>query len=250
MSPCRLLAPLAVLLSLIGTWAIVTHAGWVPPFYAPTPDAAWRALARGYAQGDWWQLTGQTVWRTLQGWLIASVLGIAIGALVGSSTRLAAWLQPTLEMLRPLPAPALMPLAVALWGLTPAMVLAVVVAGSLWPALLATAQGCAGIDPRLRDLGRLLHLNPAAYFWKVAMPAALPDVLAGLRVGLTLALVIATVGEMLASMPGIGHALLLAARSFQAPELFAGMAVLGMLGFAGNALLLAVERRALRWQGR
>ncbi|HSI56289.1 MAG TPA: ABC transporter permease subunit, partial [Ideonella sp.] len=236
-----LFSPLAVLGALIALWAVATHAGWVPLAYAPTPDAALRALVRGYAQGDWWRLTGHTVWRTLQGWGIASVLGIALGALVGSSARLSAWLQPTLETLRPLPAPALIPLAVALWGLTPAMVLAVVVAGSIWPALLATTQGFAGVDPRLRDLRRLLHLRPAAWLLKIALPAALPDVLAGLRVGLTLALVIATVGEMLASMPGIGHALLLAARSFQAPELFAGMAVLGLLGFSGNAVLLALE---------
>jgi ABC-type nitrate/sulfonate/bicarbonate transport system permease component len=239
----------AVVLALCGLWAWVTHAGHVSPAYLAAPDAALRALVRGYTHADWWRLTGHTVLRLLQGWGLACVIGLLLGALIGSSARLRTWLQPTLEMLRPLPSPALLPLAVALWGLTPKMVLAVVVMGSVWPPLLATAQGVvARIDPRLHDVRRMLRLSRSRFLLQVALPAVLPDALAGMRVALAVALIVATVGEMLSSMPGMGFALLLAARSFQSAELFGGVMVLGLIGLAGNGLLLALERRALRWQ--
>lgn len=243
-----LLSPLAVLVAAIALWALASHAGWIPRAYLPAPDAAARALLRGFASGGWAGLCADTVLRTAAGWALAGAVGIALGAAVGSSARLNAWLGPTLEALRPLPAPALLPLAVALWGLTPAMVLAVVAFGSLWPVLLGTAHGCASVDPRLADVRRLLGMTRTAYLTQVALPAALPDMLSGLRLALTLALIIATVGEMLASQPGIGYALLVAARAFRSDDLFAGVIVIGAIGFAGNAALAALERRSLRWR--
>ena len=83
---------------------------------------------------------------------------------------------------------------------------------------------------------------------KLGLPNALPDVLAGLRLSMTVSLIVSVVGEMIASQPGLGQVILLAARSFQAPDLYAGVMLLGAVGFASNALLALAERRLLRWQ--
>ena len=80
------------------------------------------------------------------------------------------------------------------------------------------------------------------------LPSAMPDILAGMRLSMTLSLIVAVVGEMMASQPGLGQAILLAARAFRASELFAGIVLLGVIGFAGNALMAMVERKLLRWQ--
>jgi ABC-type nitrate/sulfonate/bicarbonate transport system permease component len=128
------------------------------------------------------------------------------------------------------------------------MVLAVVAFGALWPVLLGTVHGFASVEPRLKEVARCLGLSRAAYVWKIGLPNALPDILAGMRLSMTVALIVAVVGEMLASQPGLGQAILLAARSFRASELFAGIALLGAIGFVSNALLAQAERHFLKYQ--
>ena len=87
-----------------------------------------------------------------------------------------------------------------------------------------------------------------ALLWKVGLPSAMPDILAGMRLSMTIALIVTVVGEMIASQSGLGQAILLAARAFRASELFAGIVLLGALGFLSNALLAVAEQRLLQWQ--
>ena len=155
---------------------------------------------------------------------------------------------PTLEFIRPLPASALLPLAISIFGLNPGMVLFVVAFGAMWPVLLATVHGFAAVEPRLSEVARCLQMSRAAYIWKMGLPNAMPDILAGMRLALTIALIVAVVGEMIASQSGLGQAILLAARAFRASDLFAGIVLLGLIGFASNALLAFAEQRLLRWQ--
>jgi len=142
-----------------------------------------------------------------------------------------------------------LPLAIALFGLSDVAVLCVVVFGALWPTLLSTVQGVASIDPCLREVAAALQLRRRAFVLRIALPHALPDILAGMKLSLTASLILSVVGEMIASQPGLGQAILLAARAFRAGELFAGVVLLAALGVAGNALLALVQRRLLKWQG-
>ena len=243
----------AVLLVLLGAWWVVTHAGWLSRVFLPTPEATIASLAEGLnvtgnGQGELAAFTGQTVERMLLGWLLASLAGIVLGALIGISASARAWLQPMLEFVRPLPASAVMPLAIAIFGLGGGMVLFVVAFGAMWPVLLATVHGFASVEPRLREVAAALQMRRGAFLWKVGLPSAMPDILAGMRLSMTIALIIAVVGEMIASQAGLGQAILLAARAFRASDLFAGIVLLGALGFASNALLALAEHRLLQWQ--
>lgn len=239
---------LAVLAVLLATWHAASRGGWVSPVFLPTPAATLHSLRDGWLGGELAGFTIATAGRMLAGWLFASLAGIALGALIGSSVAARAWLQPTLEFVRPLPASAVMPLAISVFGLGPTMVLVVVAFGAMWPVLLATVHGFASVHERLREVAQALQLSRAAFVWKVGLPHALPDIVAGMRLAMTVALIISVVGEMLASQPGLGQAILLAARSFRASELFAGVILLGAIGFASNALLALAERRFLRFQ--
>ena len=215
--------------------------------FLPTPEATAASLAEGL-RGDLLGYTLATVGRMLEGWLLASVFGVVLGAAIGVSPSVRAWVQPTLEFIRPLPASALLPLAISIFGLNPGMVLFVVAFGAMWPVLLATVHGFAAVEPRLSEVARCLQLPRAAFVCKIGLPNALPDILAGMRLSMTISLIVAVVGEMIASQSGLGQAILLAARSFRASELFAGIALLGLIGFASNALLAFAEKRLLRWQ--
>jgi len=236
-----------VLAALVALWWAASHAGWVSRVFLPTPEATGASLAEGL-RGDLLGYTLATVGRMLEGWLLASVFGVVLGAAIGVSPSVRAWVQPTLEFIRPLPASALLPLAISIFGLNPAMVLFVVAFGAMWPVLLATVHGFAAVEPRLSEVARCLQLPRAAFVWKIGLPNALPDILAGMRLSMTISLIVAVVGEMIASQSGLGQAILLAARSFRASELFAGIALLGLIGFASNALLAVAEKKLLRWQ--
>jgi ABC-type nitrate/sulfonate/bicarbonate transport system permease component len=241
-------ASLALLATLLGLWALVAQAGWVSRAFLPSPAAAWGRLADGLLQGELAAHTAATVARMLGGWGLACAAGMVLGALIGSSATARAWLQPMFEFLRPLPASAVLPLAIALFGLSSGMVLAVVAFGAMWPVLLGTLHGFASVHERLREVAAALQLSRTAFVFKLGLPNALPDILAGLRLSMTVSLIVSVVGEMIASQPGLGQAILLAARSFQAPDLYAGVMLLGALGFASNAALALAERRLLRWQ--
>ena len=239
---------LALLLALVALWGLAAHGGWVNRAFLPTPEAAFMRLVDGLWQGDLAAHTGATVGRMLGGWLLASLLGVALGVLIGSSAAARAWLQPTFEFLRPLPASAVLPLAIALFGLSGGMVLFVVAFGAMWPVLLATLHGLASVHERLHEVAAALQLSRNAFVLKLGLPNAMPDILAGMRLSMTVSLIVSVVGEMIASQPGLGQAILLAARSFQASDLYAGVLLLGAVGFASNAVLALLQRRLLRWQ--
>jgi sulfonate transport system permease protein len=237
-----------VLAALLGLWWVATHSGLVSRVFVPTPEAAWASLVEGLTRGELGAFTAATVQRMVLGWGLACAAGVLLGVWVGLSETARAWVQPTLEFIRPLPASAVMPLAISIFGLSSGMVLAVVAFGAMWPVLLGTVHGLAAVHVRLREVAQGLELTKTAYVLKIGLPNALPDILAGARLAMTVALIVAVVGEMIASQPGLGQAILLAARAFRASELFAGIALLGAIGFVSNALLAWGQRRLMPWQ--
>ena len=236
LDPRDLLGSLAVLAAIGALWWLASHGQWVSRVFLPSPEATWDSLAEGLTGGDLGTQTAATVWRML------------LGALIGTSAAARAWLQPMLEFIRPLPASAVMPLAIAIFGLSGGMVLFVVAFGAMWPVLLATLHGFANVHVRLSEVAQALQLSRLAFVFKLGLPNAMPDILAGMRLALTVSLIVSVVGEMIASQPGLGQAVIMAARAFRASELFAGVVLLGAIGFVSNALLAAAEHHLLRWQ--
>lgn len=242
-------ASFTLLAALLALWWALSHGGWVSRVFLPTPEAVWHALALGLTAEDGLAgATAGTLSRMLLDWGLASLAGVLLGVLIGSSATAREWLQPALELVRPLPASAVIPLAIALLGLSPAMVLSVVAFGAMWPVLLATVHGLSAMHPRLLEVAAALQLGRVEQVWKIGLPGALPDIFAGLRLALTVSLVVSAVGEMIASQPGLGQTILLAARSFRADDLFAGIVLLSAIGFTTNALLAVAERHLLKWQ--
>lgn len=243
-----LMASFAVAVAFVALWQLVADAKLVSPLFLPGPDRSWAALAEGVRSGVLVTKWAGTVERMIHGWFFASLAGIVVGAIIGSSARARLYLGPLLEMIRPLPASAIVPVAIALLGLSDGMVLSVVVFGALWPMVLATVHGFASVEPRLHEVSRTLGFSRWAFIAKIALPSSLPDILAGMRISLTMSLVLSVVGEMLASRDGLGNWILLSARSFRAPDLFAGVILLGVTGLASAALLTVAENRLLRWR--
>ncbi|MGN6770930.1 MAG: ABC transporter permease [Rhizobiaceae bacterium] len=231
-------------------WQWIADHRLISPVFLPGPDRAWAALVKGMVDGDLTEKLFATIRRMIYGWLLASLVGIALGAAIGTSKVLREYLAPMFEFLRPLPASAIIPVAIALLGLSDPMALAVIAFGSLWPVLLATIHGFSAVEPRLYEVGRALRLSRPAVIFKIALPSASPDILAGMRLGLTVALILSVVCEMLAGRDGLGNWILLSARAFRAPDLYAGVILLGVLGYVSSVAIAAVEHRLLIWRDR
>jgi sulfonate transport system permease protein len=238
----------AVGFALVGVWQLAANLQLISPVFFPGPDRAWAALLAGLQSGELGPNIAATLQRMFYGWFVASVAAVALGALIGVSATARAYLGPTLEFIRPLPASAIVPLTIALVGLSDVMVLIVITFGAVWPILLATVHGFAAVEPRLYEVSRALRLSRWEVITKIALPSAMPDILAGMRIGLTVSLILTVVGEMLASRDGLGMWILLAARSFRSADLFAGVILLGLIGYASAQILALAERRLLRWR--
>lgn len=241
---------LLVLVAAIIGWSLFSRSGVLPPAFFPGPEKTWRALVDGFSSGTLLADTGETIMRMAYGWVLASLVGVALGAVIGVSPWARTYLAPMLEVIRPLPASAIAPVLVVLFGLTDRMILLLIAFGSLWPMLLTTVHGFASVNPRLREVSRALGFSRWEYVRKIALPSAMPDILSGLRLGLTVALILAVVGEMITVQGGLGSLILMAARGFRAPDIFAGVVLLGLIGLVSNALLALAERHLLRWQPR
>lgn len=244
------LASLLVAACFVLAWQWIADHKLVSPVFLPGPDRAWAALIKGLSTGDLGAKFLATVERMIYGWLLASLVGVALGAAIGTSKALRAYLAPMLEFLRPLPASAIIPVAIAILGLSDAMALVVIAFGSLWPVLLATIHGFSAVEPRLYEVGRALGLSRASVIVKIALPSASPDILAGMRLGLTVALILSVVCEMIAGRDGLGNWILLAARHFRAPDLYAGVILLALIGYLSTVGIAAIENRLLVWRRR
>jgi ABC-type nitrate/sulfonate/bicarbonate transport system permease component len=242
-------ASIAVGLAMIGVWQLITWRKFVSPVFLPGPIPTWEALVDGFRQGQLGEQTLETLQRMMFGWVLASLLGMGVGALIGMSRAAREFLEPTLEFIRPLPSSAMLPVGIAFFGLTKSMVVGVVAFGSVWPMLLATIHGFAAVEPRLTEVSRMYHLTRLQFVFKVAFPNAMPDIFAAMRLGLITALILSVVGEILAFQGGLGSHILEASRAYQSPDLFAGVIVLGLIGLVSNLLLSLLEDRLLRWRG-
>ena len=247
----RLLAPLPPLLfaaGLLVIWYLVSEFRLVSPVFLPTPERAFGDLVSRFADGTIWEPFGATVARMVLGWFLASLIGIALGAAIGLTPLARDLLEPTLDFLRPLPASAMIPVAILFFGLSEQMAVSVIAFGSIWPVLMSSIFGFSNVRTRLQEVSALLGLSRVEFMQKIAIPSALPDILAGMRSGLAVSLILAVVTEMQASLPGLGRDIFLAQRSFRSGELYAGLIMLGALGVVINHGLELVERRLLRWR--
>jgi len=180
----------------------------------------------------------------------ALVAGVALGLALGRSERLFAYLDPLLQFARAIPPPTLVPVFIVLLHLGTPMQIASIVFSAVWPILLNTADGARSVDPVQTATARVFKLSAADRLRKIIIPSALPKIFAGLRLSLSLALILMVFSELLpGTANGIGFELTDAQSRSDVPTIWAVIAVLGILGYLFNTLLLAAERRVLRGHG-
>jgi ABC-type nitrate/sulfonate/bicarbonate transport system permease component len=239
---------LSALAGLAIAWQLLALAASDPVSWPPFTDVAGRLWSAWVTDpAAWTDAIAPSLARLLAGWAGAVVVGVAVGTILGLSATARDYLGPAISFLRAIPPPALLPLFIVLLGIGDGMKAAVIGFGAVWPILLNTADGVASVEPLQRDTARAYRIGFRDELLRIVLPAAAPKIFAGLRISLSIAVILMVISEMVATVDGVGFALVQAQRSFRTLDVWAAILVLGIIGFALNAALAAVEGRALRW---
>jgi ABC-type nitrate/sulfonate/bicarbonate transport system permease component len=188
-----------------------------------------------------------TLWRQMLGYWLAVMLGISLGLAMGYYRVFYNLLEPLIEVFRPVPGPAYLPVLVLFVGIGSEMKVVLILVASLFPILLNTYSGVRSIDPVQFDTARTLGLTTMQTLREVVLPAASPHILTGMRISLAISLILAILSEMIVSNDGLGYFTLLAERTFKVPDMYAGIFTLALLGYLLNRLFLVGEARLIRW---
>lgn len=189
-----------------------------------------------------------SVVKFLVGFIIAAILGIGLGTVIGLFPVARAVTEPFIQFLRSLPPPVLLPIGLLLFGIGATMNVAIIVMGAIWPTLLNTIDGVRSLDPQLVDVGRSYRLTFRQRILYLVLPNAGPQIFAGLRTTLQMSIILIVVSEMVASTNGIGYFLLQSQQTFAVAETWSSTLVLGILGYLAAVAFMRVERSVLRWQ--
>lgn len=240
-------AGVAVLAACLLAWEAWAHWRSDLANYFPPASQVLATLGRILASGE---LTGHiaaTMRRFAEGYAIAAVLAVGAGLCLGLWRWLYNAFEPLIELLRPMPSPATIPIAILFLGIGDEMKVAVTVYACSWPILLNTIDGVRSVDRLLFATAATFRISGWARFWKVVLPAAAPQIVTGLRVSLAIALILVTTSEMVVSNDGLGYYVLESQRTFQMPQMYAAIVALGIIGYALNRLFLAVDGWAMAW---
>ncbi len=189
----------------------------------------------------------KTLGWTLSGFGLAVIFGVSIGIAMGCSRIANGLLEPFVELIRPVPISALIPLVILFVGIGFKMKLFVALLGAVFPVLINTWSGVRGVSTTLRETATTFGLNWVQSVMQVYLPAASPAVFTGLRLGLATALVITVVSEMIAGSSGVGFYILSSQQSLGVDQMYAGLITLALVGYGLNAIFVLVERWALFW---
>jgi sulfonate transport system permease protein len=213
------------------------------------PSAALKAFAGAVRDGSLWQATGFTLGTAALGLLVGAGLGLLLGVALGLSPRTARLSFLSVEVLRPVPSVALIPLAMLAFGFGVRMELCIVAFATFWPLLILVQAAVRQVEPRLLEVSRVLGLTPRERAWKIVLPAIVPRLFVALRLGVSVALVVAVTVEIAANPHGMGYAMMIAQQSMDPALMLAWLGWIGVVGVAVNTAMLWLQRQVARRMG-
>ncbi len=241
-------------LLLLVAWEIVARA-WATPFVPPISQILVNLRDNWFTGGPGTLFLADAVWehlvasagRFVGGWGISIVLGVSLGMLLGLNRTAYALMAPIVRFGIAIPATALLPVAIMLFGIGNGMNITIVVLGTFWTILVNTMDSARSIDEGYLRSAKSLRMKRISYFQRIILPASGPGILAGLRVSLGIALILVVVSEMFAASEGVGAYIVQSSNQFRFIETWSGVVMIAAIGILANLLFNLVETRILRW---
>lgn len=241
---------LSLLLGLV-LWHLATVYRWngfVNFSNVPTPMQVLTAFVANAGGAAFWTHIGVSIMRVAISFGLAALIGIPLGLAMGRSRLAHAWFMPYIEIFRPIPAVAWIPLAILMWPTQESSIVFITFLGAVFPIVLNTMQGARQAPDLLVRAVRSLGAGRAAVFRYVVVPAALPSIATGLAIGMGVAWFSLLAGEIISGQYGIGYFTWDAFSMVRTPDIVVGMLCIGMLGSVSTLLVHALTRPLLRWQ--
>lgn len=243
----RGLLPWVVPVGLIAVWQIASSQGWLSSRVLPAPVDVVRAAWTLGESGELWTHVRISAWRALTGLAIGGGLGLLLGLLTGSLRIFETLLDSTIQMVRNIPALALIPLVILWFGIDESAKLFLIAVSVFFPIYLNTFHGIRNVDPGLIEMARTYGLSRWQLYREVILPGALSSILVGLRFSLGLMWVILIVAETISSQSGIGYLTMNAREFLQTDIVLVGILLYALLGKLADVFAKGLERYWLRW---
>ncbi|MFT3720525.1 MAG: aliphatic sulfonate ABC transporter permease SsuC [Pseudorhodoferax sp.] len=241
------LLPWLVPVALVAAWQVASAQGWLSSRVLPAPvdvvAAAWTLAA----SGELWTHVKVSAGRALLGLAIGGGLGLLLGLLTGSVRFFETLLDSTIQMVRNIPALALIPLVILWFGIDESAKLFLIAVSVFFPIYLNTFHGIRNVDPQLIEMGRTYGLSRWQLYREVILPGAVSSILVGLRFSLGLMWVILIVAETISAQAGIGYLTMNAREFLQTDVVLVGIGLYALLGKLADLLARGLERWWLRW---
>ena len=241
------LVPAVSIAAALAAWEVISRTGLISQTDLPAMSTSFSELWSLVQTRDFWTNLGYTVRGWGLGLLIATVLAVPLGIVLGSSELAARAFRVPIEFLRPIPSAVLIPLLFLTLGTNVKSELFLAAFGAFWPLLVQTMYGVRDVDPVATDTARSFGVGRLERLVRITLPSALPYIATGLRIASTVALILAFTAELFMGIPGLGQAMNFAQSYGLNDQLYALALATGFLGVAIHLAMVALERRALRW---
>lgn len=234
-------------LIVLALWEALSRTGVINPMILPSPTAVlarWIDYARS---GELPRDAISSLYRVMVGFLAGTALALPIGLAMGASRSAYAYLNSLVQVLRPIPPIAFVPLAILWFGIGNPPAFFLISLGAFFPVLMNTIAGVRNVDAIYIRAAQNLGANRRTLFFRIMIPAAMPHIMTGIRVGFGIAFIVVIVAEMIAVNNGLGYRILEAREYFWSDKIIAGMITIGILGMAIDAVLARIADYLLRW---
>lgn len=235
-----------VILAMLLIWQLLLWLGLLPTMTPSVLEVA-SAVVTLLVTPAFWTALWQSVSAAFIGWIIACVLAVVTGLLVGGSSFARQSTSVLLDFGRSFPTLALIPVVILLLGASQQMKIVMVVMACFWPVVIQAVQGSKRIDPLLVDVAQTYRIPPGLAFFRVRLPSALPFIATGVRIAAAMAILVAVGVEVLSQTPGLGRQITLAQQAQNWDVAFANLFFAGLFGWVVTLLLAKAEGRLLRW---
>jgi NitT/TauT family transport system permease protein len=237
--------------SLVGfflLWEVVSRFELVDSLILPAPSAVFITFIGLVKSGELISHTSISLYRALLGFLLAAAIALPHGILIAWFKTVEDLTNPLVELFRPIPAVALIPVAILWFGIGNLSKIVIIAFACYFPIILNTISGVRQVDVNLLKVARLFNASRLQTLTKIILPSAFPSIMTGLRLGLAVSLILLIVTEMIGARSGLGLMIIEAEYTFKTEKMFAGIFTIGFIGFFFNELLVRVERRLTRWK--
>ncbi len=241
---------IASVAAAIALWQVLTANDvrlWLRFDTLPTVTEVLAAFSTRIGTQDYWLDLGQSLIRILTGFVLAAVAGVVTGILLGRSSRFANVFGPLTELARPIPAIAIVPVAILLFPTDEAGIVFITFLAAYFPIMVSTRHAVRALPTLWEDSVRTLGGNRTDVITRVVLPGILPGVFGGLSVGIGVAWICVISAEMISGRLGVGYRTWQAYTVLAYPDVFVGIITIGVLGFATSAAVELIGRRVTRW---